>query len=100
VSGTAREIENYLQLVKNMLNSYYEAYKEKLKKPEAEFKAKWDAGDFWMTAQKAVEWGFATAIKEPVKIAQALAAEIKASGSPLDFSPEDIISNQNKKGPI
>lgn len=95
VSGTAREIENYLQLVKNMLNSYYEAYKEKLKKPEAEFKAKWDAGDFWMTAQQAVEWGFATAIKEPVKIAQALAAEIKASGSPLDFLPEDIISNQN-----
>lgn len=96
VQGTANQIENYLQLVKNMLNSYYEAYKVKLKKPEADFKAKWDGGDFWMTAQEAVEWGFVTSIKEPVKVTKALAESIKASGSPLDFSPEDIISNQNK----
>jgi ATP-dependent protease ClpP protease subunit len=96
VQGTATQIENYLQLVKNMLSSYFEAYKSKLKKAEADFKTKWDAGDFWMTAQEAVEWGFVTSIKEPVKVTQALAASIKASGSPLDFSPEDIISNQNK----
>lgn len=95
VGGDETEMENYLKLLKNMTTSYYETYKAKLKKPEPEFKAKWDAGDFWMTAQEAKDWGFITDIKEPVKIAQALAAEIKASGSPLDFSPEDIISNQN-----
>jgi frataxin-like iron-binding protein CyaY len=96
IRGTVTQIENYLQLVKNMTTSYYDAYKVKLKKPEADFKAKWDAGDFWMTAQEALDWGFITKIKEPVKITQALAASIKASGSPLNFSPEDIISNQNK----
>ncbi|NCB67436.1 MAG: hypothetical protein EOM47_01135 [Bacteroidia bacterium] len=98
VQGTATQIENYLQLVKNMLNSYYEAYKVKLKKTEADFKTKWDAGDFWMTAKEAVEWGFVTSIKEePAKLTKALAAEIKAIGSPIDFSPEDIISNQNNE---
>lgn len=95
--GTEKDIENYLQLLKNMTVTYYDAYKVKLKKPEADFKAKWDGGDFWMTAQEGKDWGFITDIKEPVKVTQALAASIKASGSPLDFSPEDIISNQNKE---
>lgn len=94
--GNETEVENYLKLLKNMTSSYYDTYKAKLKKAEADFKTKWDAGDFWMTAQEAVEWGFVTSIKEPVKVTQAMAASIKASGSPLDFSPEDIISNQNK----
>ena len=96
IGGNETEVGNYLTLLKNMTSTYYETYKVKLKKPEADFKVKWDGGDFWMTAQEAKDWGFITDIKEPVKIAQALAAEIKASGSPLDFSPEDIISNQIK----
>lgn len=96
VGGNENEVENYLKLLKNMTSTYYDTYKIKLKKPESEFKTKWDGGDFWMTAQEAKEWGFITSVKEPVKVTKALAAEIKASGSPLDFSPEDIISNQNK----
>lgn len=96
VGGNETEVENYLKLLKNMTSTYYDTYKVKLKKPESEFKTKWDGGDFWMTAQEAKDWGFITSIKEPVKVTKALAAEIKASGSPLDFSPEDIISNQNK----
>ena len=96
VGGDETEMENYLKLLKNMTTSYYDTYKAKLKKPESEFKAKWDAGDFWMTAQEAKDWGFISDVKEPVKVTQALAASIKASGSPIDFSPEDIISTQNK----
>ncbi|MEA4981412.1 MAG: Clp protease ClpP [Paludibacter sp.] len=95
--GNETEVENYLKLLKNMTTIYYDTYKLKLKKPESEFKTKWDGGDFWMTAQEAKEWGFVTSVKEPVKVTKALAAEIKASGSPLDFSDEDIISNQNNE---
>ncbi|MEI8087640.1 MAG: ATP-dependent Clp protease proteolytic subunit [Paludibacter sp.] len=89
--GNETDLENYLTLLKNMTAIYFAAYKDKLKKPEADFKTKWDGGDFWMTAQMAKDWGFATEIKEPVKITQALAASIKASGSPLDFDITDII---------
>jgi len=95
VGGDETEMENYLKLLKNMTTSYYETYKAKLKKPEADFKAKWDGGDFWMTAQEAKDWGFITDIKEPVKITKALADSIKAIGSPLNFSPEDIINSQS-----
>jgi hypothetical protein len=95
VGGDEIEMENYLKLLKNMTTSYYETYKAKLKKSEADFKAKWDGGDFWMTAQEAKDWGFISDIKEPVKVTKALADSIRASGSPLDFLPEDIINSQS-----
>jgi ATP-dependent protease ClpP protease subunit len=82
--GNETEIENHLTLLRNMTKTYYGTYKGKLKKPEAEFKAKWDAGDFWMTAEEAKEWGFASAIKEPVKIDDSTAQMIRACGSPLE----------------
>lgn len=98
VGGNETEMANYLKLLQSMTTTYYDTYKVKLKKPESEFKTKWDGGDFWMTAQEAKEWGFVTSIKEePAKVTKALAAEIKAIGSPIDFSPEDIISNQNNE---
>lgn len=96
IGGNETEMANYLKLLQSMTTTYYETYKVKLKKPETEFKTKWDGGDFWMTAKEAKEWGFVTSIKEePTKVTKALAAEIKAIGSPIDFSPEDIIPNQN-----
>ncbi len=88
--GNETELENYLQLVKNMTTTYYAAYKAVLKKPESEFKAKWDSGDFWMTAQEAVEWGFVTSVKDPVKIDKQTAAAIKNSGSPIAIAASDI----------
>ncbi len=82
--GNEQMLGNYLTLLQNMTKTYYEAYVAKLQKPEAEFKAKWDNGDFWMTAKEAVEWGFATSVKEPVKIDKAAAQAIAACGSPLE----------------
>lgn len=96
--GNETDIENTLKLLQNMTTTYYDSYKAKLKKPEADFKTKWDGGDIWMTAQEAKDWGFVTDIKEPVKVTKALADSITASGSPLAFDPQDIIiSNQNKE---
>jgi len=89
--GNETEVENQLTLLKNMTTTYFDAYVAKLAKPEADFKAKWDGGDFWMTAQEGKDWGFITEVKEPVKIPKALADSIKASGSPLEFDITDII---------
>lgn len=81
--GNETEIENYLQLIKNMTVTYYDAYKAKLKKPEADFKTKWDSGDFWMTAKAAEEWGFVDSVKGEAKIDPTTAAAINKSGSPI-----------------
>jgi len=94
--GNETELENYLKLLKNMTSTYYDAYVAKLstKFTEADFKAKWDAGDFWMTAAEAKEWGFVDSIKEPVKVDQATAQYIKACGSPIEMTI-DINQNPN-----
>jgi len=97
VNGNETDVENYLKLLKNMTSIYYDAYKAKLKKSEAEFKAKWDAGDFWMTASEAVEWGFLNKVKDPVKIDPDTAQAIKESGSPIAVATTDIIHNNENE---
>ncbi len=93
--GNETELENYLKLVKNMTVTYYDAYRAVLKKPEADFKAKWESGDFWMTAQEAKDWGFVTSTKEPVKIDKETAQAIKNSGSPIVIAQSDISDQPN-----
>ncbi len=95
--GNEQEIANYLKLLNNMTATYYADYVEKCTKPEKDFNAKWESGDFWMTAQEAKEWGFVTEIKESVKVTKALAAQIKKSGSPIAFAQTDIIVEPNIK---
>jgi len=95
IEGNETDMENYLTLLKNMTVTYYDAYKAVLKKPEKDFKTKWDAGDFWMTAQEAKDWGFVSDIKEPVKIDQQTAQAIKQSGSPIAIATSDIIVESN-----
>lgn len=91
--GNETEIENQLKLLKNITKDYYDTYVSKLKKPEAEFKAKWEAGDFWMTAQEALEWGFVSEIKsQPADIDAETAGMIRACGSPFAVS---VNSNNN-----
>lgn len=84
--GNEDEMASYLKLLQNMSGTYYEAYSGKCKKTKAELDAKWNGGDFWMTAQEALEWGFITSIKDPVKIDQATASAIRASGSPIQVT--------------
>jgi hypothetical protein len=68
VDGNETDIENTLKLLKNMTADYCTKYIAKLKKPDSDFLQKWDSGDFWLTAEEAVEWGFADEIKEPQKL--------------------------------
>ena len=95
IDGNETDVENYLTLLKNMTATYYDAYKAVLKKPEPEFKAKWDGGDFWLTAQEAKDWGFITDIKDPVKIDPETAQAIKQSGSPIAIAQSDISDQPN-----
>lgn len=95
--GNETDVENYLTLLKNMTVTYYDAYIARLSKnkTEADFKAKWDSGDFWMTAKEAQEWGFVSEVKSPVQIDDSIAEAIKACGSPLDFQIQNKINIQN-----
>jgi hypothetical protein len=85
-------MENALKLLKNITKDYYDTYVSKLKKPETEFKAQWDAGDFWMTAQEALEWGFVSEIKSAVSIDDETAGVIRACGSPFKISVTNHIT--------
>ncbi len=84
--GNETEVAAYLKLLQNMTATYYDAYMDVCKKPEKEFKAKWEAGDFWLTAKEAKEWGFITDTKDAVKIDKDTAHAIAASGAP--FAPK------------
>ena len=92
--GTEDDITNYLKLLQNMTTTYFDAYMGKCKKTKAEFEAKWNGGDFWMTSQEALDWGWITSIKEPVKIDQTTASAIRACGSPLDVTVDNPNNNE------
>ena len=97
VHGNENEIENYLGLVKNMTVTYLDAYKAVCKKPEKELLAKWNGGDFWMTAKVAEEWGFVSGVEDPVKISKETAQAIKDSGSPIAIAKEHITHQPQNK---
>jgi len=78
-----------------MTTTYFDAYMGKCKKQKTEFEAKWNGGDFWMTSQEALDWGWITSIKDPVKIDQTTASAIRACGSPLDVTVDN--PNNNKQ---
>ena len=94
--GNETEMANKLVLIQNMTSEYYNTYLSVLKKPEAEFKEKWDNGDFWMTAKEAKEWGFLTDVEEPVKVDDDTKAMLTAMGRLVE-QPEidDDNANQN-----
>jgi len=97
VAGNETELNNYLVLLQNMTKQYYDAFMARCSKPEAEFKAKWEAGDFWMTADQAKEWGFVTSVREPVKIDEPTARMIMACGSPNKVLIDTLNNNMETK---
>jgi ATP-dependent protease ClpP protease subunit len=81
--GNETEVENQLKLLKNITKDYYDTYVSKLKKPEAEFKIKWDTGDFWMNAHEAMEWRFVSEVKSPIDIDDKTINLIRSCISPI-----------------
>ena len=79
-SGRKAEIQTYLDLLEKISKTYYDAYLACTTMPEKEFKEKWDAGDFWMNAKEAKEYGFATSIGGKADINEATASMISQAG--------------------
>ena len=79
--GTADEIESNLKLLKDLTASYLKKYAEKSGKSEADIKAIWDKGDWWMTAQEALDEGFIDGITGATEITPELAEQLTAKGA-------------------
>lgn len=79
--GKADDIASFLKLMQDIEKEYFETYNE-LVKDKAGFAAKWQAGDYWMTAAEAKEAGFITSVKEKVQIDRQTAMMIAACGCP------------------
>jgi ATP-dependent protease ClpP protease subunit len=76
-SGTTAEIESALDMLRNLERNYLETYKAKAANPK-EFVKKWEAGDYWMTAQEAKNEGFITGVRSDEKVDKTTAELIKA----------------------
>lgn len=93
--GRVADIESALSLLKGMTQTYLDAYLAKTSMSPADFKTKWEAGDFWMTAKEAKDNGFVTNITSKAKIDKTTAAMITACGYKGEL---DIEPNNNEKG--
>lgn len=77
VYGTVSELTNYLKLLQDVDDDYYETLSA-LVKDKTNFTSKWNSGDWWMTATEAKEAGFITDVRERVKIDRNTEAMIRA----------------------
>lgn len=68
VYGTAEEMREMADVVDSLDRSIIATYAARSGKPEDEIKALLDKGDLWLTADQAVEMGFADAATELVKV--------------------------------
>lgn len=96
-SGRKAEIKSYLELLEKISGTYYNAYLEKTTMPEKKFREKWEAGDFWMNAKEAKEYGFATDIGVKTEITQAMATMIANAGYDGRVTITDNKTNTNPK---
>ena len=94
-SGRKAEIKTYLDLLDKISQTYYDAYMARTTMTEKEFKEKWDAGDFWMNAKEAKEYGFADSIGGKTDITEATASMISQAGynGPVSLTVEKQINN-------
>lgn len=68
VYGTAEEMREMADVVDSLDRSIIATYAARSGKPEDEIKSLLDKGDLWLTADQAVEMGFADAATELVKV--------------------------------
>lgn len=93
--GNEDEIESQLRMLKNTTADYKTAYSLCSAKTEDEIESLWNKGDYWMTAEQALEFGLIKNIK-PVK--QKLQAEdvalLEACGAPTVPKIKNEFNNQ------
>ena len=96
--GRVTELENSIELLRKMNETYYKAYLAKTTMKEEDFKKKWDAGDFWMTGREAKDNGFATEVGAKAAITQAIAQMIAGAGYTGELELTDNSNINHKKG--
>ena len=89
--GRSNDIESYLKLIKDLEAEYLSVYK-KMAVDEAELLAKWEAGDWWLTAKEAKEKGFITGVIKKTEIDEKTTALIASCGCPFAVVPTEIQS--------
>lgn len=94
--GRVADIESALTLLKGMTQTYMDAYLAKTTMKPADFKTKWEAGDFWMTAKEAKANGFVTNIVGKAKIDKTTAEMITACGYTGELTIDNEVNNNVK----
>ena len=79
-NGTQKDVKSYLELLEKMSENYYQTYMKVTTMKEEDFKAKWEAGDFWMNAKEAKKNGFASAVEGKASITNDTAKMITDTG--------------------
>lgn len=87
VYGNIPSIESSLKLLRNLTVDYQNAYAAKTKKTPEEIVALWTNGDYWMTAQEALDLGFVDEIIAEVEITQDDTLLLEACAAPQIYQP-------------
>ena len=78
--GNDEEIATYSRLLAKIDDQQTSTAMQRMSKTEDEFRASMAAGDTWLSASEAVEWGFADEVAEPVRAAALTSFDFKALG--------------------
>lgn len=94
-SGTVDKIKSDVKLLENLTAEYLKVYAHKTKKTVEEIEALWKDGDYWMTADEALEQGFIDEVDSSTNITVTDLALLEACGAPN--KPNIIHTNQTIK---
>lgn len=99
-NGDIEEIESSLKLLKNITADYKAVYSKKTGKSEEDIELLWAKGDYWMTAQEALDYKFIDAIQaEAELVSKTDVALLEACGAPLIpeiITTKNTLSNMEK----
>lgn len=96
-SGTYKNIQKQLKLLKSLEDDYVAVYASKTGKSNDDIKDLWADGDHWMNAKEAKSEGFADAITGKVEITEEDAEMITAMGSPYKVVATATPEQQQKQ---
>lgn len=83
-SGNEDKIKRELKALTNLTNEYTEMYSKKTGKSKADIKAILDKGDYWMTAQEALDDGFIDEVlDQDADIDAQSILQLQACGAPI-----------------
>lgn len=82
IEGNEDTFESQLKLLKNLTGQYRKQYADKTGKTEEEIETLWGKGDVWLTAQEALNEGFATSVAKKTPVSKETAMMIAACGAP------------------